>query len=304
MSCRTGAGRSTADRNERAGCAALSGPAWHACRSTWPWVRAERPPPVGWMRGQDRRERQSRRGCDGGHRGAAGRRRGGTARSGRDGDPPEYAGDESLTAVPQTSTYLVRPAAAAEVADVLRIAGEAGITVTARGAATGMSGDVCPGRAGSRSRSSGWTASWKRTPSTTWPCAARRHPGPTGPRGRQVRPAPSDAAPRTHRRHRRHHRHQRRRDARRTARGHAPPRARRQSRPGVGRDRAQQRQVRQDVHRLRPGPAPGRFRGHARPASGSSLCEEPGHPRTGSCHWPLTSASRARSSTARPSRPR
>lgn len=58
--------------------------------------------------------------------------------------PPEYAGDESLTAVPQTPAYLVRPAAAAEVADVLRIAGEAGIPVTARGSGTGMSGGCVP----------------------------------------------------------------------------------------------------------------------------------------------------------------
>ncbi|MFJ3307590.1 acetolactate synthase large subunit [Streptomyces sp. NPDC086549] len=48
--------------------------------------------------------------------------------------PPEYAGDESLTAVRQTPAYLVRPAATAEVADVLRIAGEAGIPDLERGA--------------------------------------------------------------------------------------------------------------------------------------------------------------------------
>ncbi|MEV0181817.1 FAD-binding oxidoreductase [Streptomyces sp. NPDC050625] len=69
--------------------------------------------------------------------------------------PPEYAGDESLTAVPQTPAYLVRPAAAAEVADVLRIAGGAGIPVTARGSGTGMSGGCVP-------RPGGITVSFER----------------------------------------------------------------------------------------------------------------------------------------------
>ena len=69
--------------------------------------------------------------------------------------PPEYAGDESLTAVRQTPAYLVRPAATAEVADVLRIAGEAGIPVTARGSGTGMSGGCVP-------RPGGITVSFER----------------------------------------------------------------------------------------------------------------------------------------------
>ncbi|MEU1273096.1 FAD-binding oxidoreductase [Streptomyces sp. NPDC005799] len=62
--------------------------------------------------------------------------------------PPEYAGDESLAAVRQTPAYLVRPATSAEVADVLRIAGEAGIPVTARGSGTGMSGGCVPRQGG------------------------------------------------------------------------------------------------------------------------------------------------------------
>jgi glycolate oxidase len=61
--------------------------------------------------------------------------------------PAEYARDESLAAARQAPAYLVRPAAAAEVAEVLRIAAEAGITVTARGAGTGMSGG-CVARPG------------------------------------------------------------------------------------------------------------------------------------------------------------
>ncbi|MFR0354256.1 FAD-binding oxidoreductase [Streptomyces sediminimaris] len=69
--------------------------------------------------------------------------------------PPEYAGDESLAAVRRTPAYLVRPAATAEVADVLRIAGEAGIPVTARGSGTGMSGGCVP-------RPGGITVSFER----------------------------------------------------------------------------------------------------------------------------------------------
>ncbi|MFK0110045.1 FAD-binding oxidoreductase [Streptomyces sp. NPDC091217] len=69
--------------------------------------------------------------------------------------PPEYAGDESLTALRQLPAYVVRPAATAEVADVLRIAGEAGIPVTARGSGTGMSGGCVP-------RPGGITVSFER----------------------------------------------------------------------------------------------------------------------------------------------
>jgi glycolate oxidase len=54
--------------------------------------------------------------------------------------PAEYAGDESLVTDRQAPAYLVRPATAAEVADVLRIACEARVPVTARGSGTGMSG--------------------------------------------------------------------------------------------------------------------------------------------------------------------
>ncbi|MEV5957565.1 FAD-binding protein [Streptomyces sp. NPDC051987] len=58
--------------------------------------------------------------------------------------PREYAGDESLSAVRQAPAYLVRPAATGEVADVLRIAAEARLPVTARGSGTGMSGACVP----------------------------------------------------------------------------------------------------------------------------------------------------------------
>ena len=58
--------------------------------------------------------------------------------------PGEYAGDESLAAERQAPEYLVRPASTAEVADVVTIAGEAGIPATARGSGTGMSGGCAP----------------------------------------------------------------------------------------------------------------------------------------------------------------
>jgi glycolate oxidase len=69
--------------------------------------------------------------------------------------PAEYAGDESLAATRQAPSYLVRPATAPEVAHVLRIAGRAGIPVTARGSGTGMSGGCVP-------RPGGITVSFER----------------------------------------------------------------------------------------------------------------------------------------------
>ncbi|MFJ9898371.1 FAD-binding oxidoreductase [Streptomyces sp. NPDC091280] len=58
--------------------------------------------------------------------------------------PGEYAGDESLAAVRQAPAFLVRPGATGEVADVVRIAAEARLPVTARGSGTGMSGGCVP----------------------------------------------------------------------------------------------------------------------------------------------------------------
>ncbi|GHD90139.1 FAD-binding oxidoreductase [Streptomyces naganishii] len=60
----------------------------------------------------------------------------------------EYGGDESLAVARRAPAYAVRPASAAEVADVLRIAGERRIPVTARGAGTGMSGACVPAPGG------------------------------------------------------------------------------------------------------------------------------------------------------------
>ena len=58
--------------------------------------------------------------------------------------PDDYARDESLTAEPQMPSAVVRPGSTAEVADVLRIANEHRIPVTARGSATGLSGAAIP----------------------------------------------------------------------------------------------------------------------------------------------------------------
>ncbi|MFN8105318.1 MAG: FAD-linked oxidase C-terminal domain-containing protein [Acidimicrobiia bacterium] len=52
----------------------------------------------------------------------------------------DYTHDEALTSAGQRPGYVVRPAATAEVAAVLRIANEHRVPVTGRGAGTGMSG--------------------------------------------------------------------------------------------------------------------------------------------------------------------
>jgi glycolate oxidase len=59
----------------------------------------------------------------------------------------DYGHDEALTATPETPAFVVRPATTAEVADVLRVADEHRVPVTARGSGTGLSGAAVP-RAG------------------------------------------------------------------------------------------------------------------------------------------------------------
>ena len=69
---------------------------------------------------------------------------------------PDYAHDEALTATPSLPLAVVRPGCTAEVSDVLRIAGELHVPVTAQRQwhrALGR-GDLTP-RTGSSSRSSG-----------------------------------------------------------------------------------------------------------------------------------------------------
>jgi glycolate oxidase len=60
----------------------------------------------------------------------------------------DYCHDEALGVPPGEPALLVRPGSTAEVAAVLRAAGETGLRVTARGAGTGMSGAANPGRGG------------------------------------------------------------------------------------------------------------------------------------------------------------
>jgi glycolate oxidase len=62
--------------------------------------------------------------------------------------PPEYGHDEALNTAPGRPGYVVRPGNTAEVAAVLRIAGEQGLRVTARGSGTGLSGAAIPGPGG------------------------------------------------------------------------------------------------------------------------------------------------------------
>ena len=56
----------------------------------------------------------------------------------------DYSHDEALTAVPQPPAAVVLPATTDEVANILRVADERGVPVTARGAGTGMSGACIP----------------------------------------------------------------------------------------------------------------------------------------------------------------
>jgi glycolate oxidase len=56
----------------------------------------------------------------------------------------DYAHDECLTVAAQQPAAVVRPETTQEVADVLRIAQELGVPVTARGSGTGLSGAAIP----------------------------------------------------------------------------------------------------------------------------------------------------------------
>ncbi|HEX6311651.1 MAG TPA: FAD-binding oxidoreductase, partial [Acidimicrobiia bacterium] len=59
----------------------------------------------------------------------------------------DYGHDEALTVTPEAPAFVVRPAATAEVAGVLRAADDHRVPVTARGSGTGLSGAAVP-RAG------------------------------------------------------------------------------------------------------------------------------------------------------------
>jgi glycolate oxidase len=56
----------------------------------------------------------------------------------------ELTHDEGLVSVPTTPLAVVMPASTAEVAAVVTLAGEAGVPITARGSATGLSGGCVP----------------------------------------------------------------------------------------------------------------------------------------------------------------
>ncbi len=61
-----------------------------------------------------------------------------------DAIPDDYTHDEELTEAPQRPAYLARPATAEQVAELLKVATEQGIPVTARGSGTGLSGAAIP----------------------------------------------------------------------------------------------------------------------------------------------------------------
>jgi len=61
-----------------------------------------------------------------------------------DAIPDDYAHDEELTQAPQRPAYLAKPATAQQVAELLKVATEHGIPVTARGSGTGLSGAAIP----------------------------------------------------------------------------------------------------------------------------------------------------------------
>lgn len=65
-----------------------------------------------------------------------------------DAVPAVYGQDESLGVAAQRPALVVRPATAAQVAGILRIAGERRLAVTARGSGTGLSGAAVPSRDG------------------------------------------------------------------------------------------------------------------------------------------------------------
>ena len=56
----------------------------------------------------------------------------------------DYAHDEALTAEPQKPAYVAKPATAEEVAELLKVASEHNVPVTARGSGSGLSGAARP----------------------------------------------------------------------------------------------------------------------------------------------------------------
>ena len=65
-----------------------------------------------------------------------------------DAIPEDYWHDEVLTTAPQKPGYLAKPATAEEVAQLLKVATEQQIPVTARGSGSGLSGRRSRSRTG------------------------------------------------------------------------------------------------------------------------------------------------------------
>jgi glycolate dehydrogenase FAD-linked subunit len=61
-----------------------------------------------------------------------------------DAIPDDYSHDEVLTKPPQTPAYVAKPATAEEVSQLLKVATESEVPVTARGSGTGLSGAAIP----------------------------------------------------------------------------------------------------------------------------------------------------------------
>src|SRR6201993_2241380 len=61
-----------------------------------------------------------------------------------DAIPNDYFHDEVLTTAPQKPAYVAKPATAEEVAQLLKVATEHKVPVTARGSGTGLSGAATP----------------------------------------------------------------------------------------------------------------------------------------------------------------
>ncbi|MGC2378601.1 MAG: FAD-binding oxidoreductase, partial [Mycobacterium sp.] len=61
-----------------------------------------------------------------------------------DAIPEDYFHDEVLTTAPHKPAYVAKPATAEEVAQLLKVAAEHRVPVTARGSGTGLSGAATP----------------------------------------------------------------------------------------------------------------------------------------------------------------
>ena len=183
-----------------------------------------------------------------------------------DAIPEDYWHDEVLTTAPQQPAYVAKPATAEEVSQLLKVASEDGVPVTARGSGSGLSGAAIPRKDGlliSFERMNAGPGGRHHQPGRRRP--ARGDPDRAGRRDRRRRAELHGAAGRAVLQRRRQRRDQRRRDARGQVRDRPPQRARAAGGAADRRDHPHRRQDRQGVHRLRPDPAHRRLRGHPGP---------------------------------------